>query len=86
MWKRRADTAAVEVDDLAVLTAGEDDAPAEGVAAMIVDQTYASRPTCAPYISRNSNSPAAMVPLASLKPGLISRQSRPAGDGGAGKV
>ena len=32
------DTAAVQVDDLAVLAAGEDDAPAEGIAAVVIDQ------------------------------------------------
>ena len=37
--KRSADTAPVEIDDLVVLPAGEDDPPAEGVAALTVDQT-----------------------------------------------
>ena len=36
--KSGADTAAIQVDDPAALTAGEDDTPAEGVAAVAVDQ------------------------------------------------
>src|SRR5260370_15256093 len=36
--KRCADTAAVQVDDLAVLAAGENDASAESIAAMVIDQ------------------------------------------------
>src|SRR5690348_15883500 len=35
----RADAAAVEIHDLAVLAAGEDHPPAEGVAALLIDQT-----------------------------------------------
>ena len=38
MGERRADAAAIEVDDLALLVAGEDDAPTEGIAAMAIDQ------------------------------------------------
>jgi hypothetical protein len=36
--KRGADAAAVEVDYLAALAAGEDDSPAEGIAAVAIDQ------------------------------------------------
>ena len=36
--KAVADTAAIEIDDLALLAAGEDHSPAEGVAALVVDQ------------------------------------------------
>jgi hypothetical protein len=39
MGERRADATAVEVDDLALLVTGKDDAPAEGIAAMVIDQS-----------------------------------------------
>ena len=38
MGKRRPDSAAIKVDDLALLTAGENDSPAEGVTAVTIEQ------------------------------------------------
>ena len=40
----RADTAAVEVDGLAVLAAGKDHTPTEGVTALAIDQPYLQQP------------------------------------------
>src|ERR1700722_146567 len=39
MGKRRADAAAIEIDDLAVLPAREDDPPTECIVAVVVDQS-----------------------------------------------
>ena len=39
-----SDTAAIQVDDLAVLTTGKDHTPAKGVAALVVDQPYVEQP------------------------------------------
>src|SRR5260370_42001510 len=39
MSENGSDTAAVEVDDASALAAGEDDAPVEGVAALLIEQT-----------------------------------------------
>jgi hypothetical protein len=38
MWESRANTPAIEIHDLGMLAAREDDSPAEGVAAMMVDK------------------------------------------------
>lgn len=40
MRKSGADAAAVEVDDLAILPAGEDYTPTEGVTALVIDPTH----------------------------------------------
>ena len=40
MGEGRADAAAVEVDDLSLQMAGEDDTPTEGIAAIMIDQAY----------------------------------------------
>jgi hypothetical protein len=44
MGKRHPDSAAIKVDNLAVLTAGENDASAEGVTAVTIEQAGVKQP------------------------------------------
>ena len=43
MWERAADTASVQIYDLAILSAWENHTPAEGIAALMVDQARAQQ-------------------------------------------
>ena len=44
MGKSSSDTTSVQIDDLAILPARKDYTPAEGVAAMVIDQTHFEKP------------------------------------------
>src|SRR5580693_280462 len=44
MWESAADTASVQIYDLAILSAWENHTPAEGIAALIIDQAHVEKP------------------------------------------